>query len=102
MTWNGILIAAEEGTPVTAVHRGRVFADWLRGFGLMTIVDHGSGYMTLYGQTDNLTRRVGDWVESGDVLGQAGRSGGQQTAGVYFEVRHNGRARDPAGWLVRR
>jgi septal ring factor EnvC (AmiA/AmiB activator) len=102
MTWSGILIAADESTPVTAVYQGRVvFADWLRGFGLMTIIDHGSGYMTLYGQTDNLARQAGDWVARGEVLGQAGRSGGQQTAGVYFELRHNGRARDPSSWLIR-
>lgn len=103
MTWNGILVAAEEGTPFRAVHRGEVvFADWLRGFGLMVIVDHGSGYMTLYGQADALSKRVGERVEAGEVLGQAGRSGGQQQAGLYFEVRHNGAARDPAAWLGKR
>lgn len=103
MTWNGVLIAADEGAPFRAVQRGRiVFADWLRGFGLMAIVDHGSGYMTLYGQAEALTRKVGDTVEAGDVLGRAGRSGGQPQAGVYFEIRHNGRARDPAAWLGKR
>lgn len=103
MTWNGILIAAEEGAQFRAVQGGRiVFADWLRGFGLMTIVDHGSGYMTLYGQADALTGKVGDAVEAGEVLGRAGRSGGQKEPGIYFEVRHNGRARDPAAWLSKR
>jgi len=103
MTWNGILVAAEAGTPFRAVQRGRiVFADWLRGFGLMTIIDHGSGYMTLYGQAEALTRKVGDTVEAGDVIGRAGRSGGQKDAGLYFEVRHNGRARDPSAWLGKR
>jgi murein hydrolase activator len=103
MTWQGIVVAAEEGTPFRAVHRGRVvFADWLRGFGLMTIVDHGSGYMTLYGQADALSRQVGDVVDAGDVLGQVGQSGGQKQAALYFEVRHQGRARDPVAWLTRR
>jgi murein hydrolase activator len=103
MTWHGILIAAEEGAQFRAVQRGRiVFADWLRGFGLMIIVDHGSGYLTLYGQAETLAGKVGDTVEAGDVLGRAGRSGGQKEAGVYFEVRHNGRARDPAAWLAKR
>jgi septal ring factor EnvC (AmiA/AmiB activator) len=103
MTWNGILIAAEDGAQFRAVQRGRiVFADWLRGFGLMTIVDHGSGFMTLYGQAEALSRRVGDTVEAGEVLGRAGRSGGQKEPGVYFEIRQNGRARDPAAWLRKR
>jgi septal ring factor EnvC (AmiA/AmiB activator) len=103
LTWNGLLIAAEDGSNFRAVHAGRVvFADWLRGFGLMTIVDHGSGYMTLYGQADALARKVGDRVAAGDVLGRAGRSGGQRETGLYFEVRHNGRARDPVVWLTRR
>jgi septal ring factor EnvC (AmiA/AmiB activator) len=100
LTWDGIFVAADEGTTFRAVHGGQVvFADWLRGFGLMTIVDHGSGYMTLYGQADALARKVGDRVQGGDVLGRAGSSGGQGQSGVYFEVRQNGVARDPAAWL---
>jgi len=79
-----------------------VFADWLRGFGLLTIIDHGSGYMTLYGHADALGKQVGDWVEGGDVIARAGRSGGVTTAGLYFEVRHQGRATDPIGWLAKR
>lgn len=103
LTWHGLLVEADEGTPVKAVFRGRVvFADWLRGFGLLTIVDHGSGYMTLYGHADALTKRVGDWVESGEEIAQAGRSGGRTTTGLYFEVRHDGRAADPIVWLARR
>jgi septal ring factor EnvC (AmiA/AmiB activator) len=103
MTWNGIVVAADDGTSIKAVHRGRVvFADWLRGFGMMTIIDHGSGYMTLYGQADALSKRVGEWVEGGETIGQVGRSGGQKDSGLYFEVRHNGRARDPAAWLAKR
>ncbi len=103
LSWHGIVLAAAEGTPVTAVFRGRVvFADWLRGFGLLTIVDHGSGYMTLYGHADILLKAVGDWVESGELIARAGRSGGQRTSGLYFEVRQKGAARDPIGWLVKR
>ena len=103
LTWHGMVIAASEGTPVKSVFRGRVvFADWLRGFGLLIIIDHGSGYMTLYGHTDVLLKTVGDWVESGEVIAHAGHSGGQTTSGLYFEVRQKGTARDPIGWLVRR
>lgn len=100
LAWHGLMIEADEGTPVTAVFRGRVvFADWLRGFGLLAIVDHGSGYMTLYGHADVLSKRVGDWVEGGEVIARAGRSGGRSGAGLYFEVRHDGRAADPIVWL---
>jgi septal ring factor EnvC (AmiA/AmiB activator) len=100
LSWDGILVAADQGATFRAVHGGQVvFADWLRGFGLMTIVDHGSGYMTLYGQADALARKVGDRVQGGDVLGRAGSSGGQGQTGVYFEVRQKGIARDPAAWL---
>jgi murein hydrolase activator len=103
LAWHGLLVEADEGTPVTAVFRGRVvFADWLRGFGLLTIVDHGSGYMTLYGHADVLTKQVGDWVEGGEVIAQAGRSGGRTGSGLYFEVRQDGRAADPIVWLARR
>ncbi|MFU8817182.1 MAG: murein hydrolase activator EnvC family protein [Pseudomonadales bacterium] len=103
MTWHGLMVEAQEGAAITAVHRGRVvFADWLRGFGLLTIIDHGSGYMTLYGHADVLGKQVGDWVESGEIIARAGRSGGVTTAGLYFEVRHQGRATDPIGWLAKR
>ena len=97
------MVEAEEGAPVQAVFRGRVvFADWLRGFGLLTIVDHGSGYMTLYGHADRLDKSVGDWVEGGEVIARAGRSGGLGTTGLYFEVRHEGQATDPIIWLAGR
>lgn len=103
LTWHGMLIEAEEGTAVKSVFRGRVvFANWLRGFGLLTIVDHGGGYMTLYGHADVLLKTVGDWAESGEVIARAGKSGGQQRSGLYFEVRQKGVARDPIGWLQRR
>ncbi len=103
LTWHGMLIAADEGTAVKAVFRGRVvFANWLRGFGLLTIIDHGGGYMTLYGHADVLLKTVGDWTEGGEVVARAGKSGGQQMSGLYFEVRQKGAARDPIGWLQRR
>lgn len=103
LVWHGLMVAADEGTPVTAVFRGRVvFADWLRGFGLLTIVDHGSGYMTLYGHADALAKKVGDWVESGEIIARAGRSGGVTAPGLYFEVRQNGQATDPIVWLQKR
>ena len=103
LVWHGMVIGVEEGTPINAVFRGRViFADWLRGFGLLTIVDHGSGFMTLYGHADSLTKVVGDWVEAGELIARAGRSGGQTKAGLYFEVRQKGTARDPLGWLAKR
>ena len=103
LAWHGIMVGAEEGTEIRAVFRGRVvFADWLRGFGLLTIVDHGSGYMTLYGHAEQVTKNVGDWVESGEAIARAGRSGGQSRSGLYFEVRQNGEARDPISWLAQR
>ena len=103
LVWHGMVVSAEEGTPVQAVFRGRViFADWLRGFGLLTIIDHGSGFMTLYGHADSLTKVVGDWVEAGELIARAGRSGGQSKSGLYFEIRQKGTARDPLGWLAKR
>lgn len=99
MTWRGVMIGAEEGGEVKAIHRGRVaFADWLRGFGLLIIVDHGDGYMSLYGHNQSLARGVGDWVERGDVIAAVGNSGGQDNAGLYFEIRHNGVPDNPLRW----
>ena len=102
LKWEGMVYRTDASAPVRAVHRGRVvFADWLRGFGLLTILDHGSGYMTLYGYTDDLTKTVGDWVESGEVIAHAGQSGGQPFDGVYFEIRRQGSTLDPRRWLSR-
>ena len=102
LRWHGLDIAAAQGTDVTAVFRGRViFADWLRGFGLLTILDHGSDYMTLYGHTDALYKKVGDWVEPGEVIASAGNSGGKTEPGLYFEVRHKGQPKDPIAWVNR-
>ncbi len=103
LKWQGIFIAADEGAPVQAVFHGRVaFADWLRGFGLLTIIDHGGGQMTLYAHADALYKQVGDQVEAGETIAAAGRSGGQDRSGLYFEVRVRGKTEDPVRWLARR
>ncbi|MCU0766527.1 MAG: peptidoglycan DD-metalloendopeptidase family protein [Gammaproteobacteria bacterium] len=99
---DGVLIGAREGAEVRAVHHGRVaFADWLRGYGLLVIVDHGDGYMSLYGHNDSLLKEPGDWVAPGEVLALAGASGGRDDAAVYFAIRQQGRAVDPVGWCRR-
>jgi septal ring factor EnvC (AmiA/AmiB activator) len=97
---SGILVAAKAGSAVRAVSHGRVvFADWLRGYGLMIIVDHGEGYLSLYGCNETLLKDVGDWVDAGETIATSGASGGQKTPGVYFELRAKGQAVDPKGWL---
>jgi len=98
----GWLIDARVGDEVHAVAPGRVaFADWLKGFGLLLILDHGDGYMSLYAQNESLLRDVGDWVAVGDVLSTAGASGGAAQAGLYLELRHQGRPLDPQPWFAR-
>lgn len=100
-SWNGVLIAASEGAEVTAVHSGRVvFADWLRGFGLLIIIDHGNGYMSLYGHNQTLYKETGDWVASNQVIASVGDSGGRKNAGLYFEIRHNGQPQNPQHWIL--
>jgi len=97
---SGLLVAAKSGTPVRAISHGRIaFADWLRGYGLMIIVDHGDGYLSLYGCNETLLKDVGDWVNAGETIASSGASGGQKTAGLYFELRAKGQAVDPRGWL---
>ncbi|HHJ13408.1 MAG TPA: peptidase M23 [Gammaproteobacteria bacterium] len=97
--WQGVLIAAPEGGEVRAVAQGRVaFADWMRGFGLLLIIDHGDGYMSLYGYNQSLYKEVGEWVDTGEVVATLGASGGQSRSGLYFELRHKGRPVDPAKW----
>lgn len=101
--WNGVLIRAKEGKEVHAIHYGRVvFADWLRGFGLLLIIDHGNGYMSLYGHNQSLYKQTGDWVSSQDVISSVGNSGGQNSAGLYFEIRRNGKPQNPKGWILAR
>lgn len=102
LRWDGVMIGAPEGREVHAVQHGRVaFADWLRGFGLLLIVDHGDGWMTLYGHNQSLFKEVGDWVETGEPLGLVGASGGRETAGVYFGIRHQGKPVNPVEWCQR-
>lgn len=99
----GVLIEARRGTPVRAVSHGRVaFADWMAGYGLLLIVEHGDGYMSLYAHNESVRAEVGDWVASGEVIAQAGNSGGRSESGLYFELRARGRPVDPVGWLARR
>jgi septal ring factor EnvC (AmiA/AmiB activator) len=101
LTWQGVLIEAPEGGQVQAVSQGRVaFADWMRGFGLLLIIDHGDGYMSLYGQNEALYKEVGEWVDSGEVVATLGASGGQAEAGLYFEIRHNGHPVNPLNWCA--
>jgi septal ring factor EnvC (AmiA/AmiB activator) len=101
--WNGVLLEAAAGAAVRAVHHGRVaFADWLQGLGLLVIVDHGDGYLTLYGHNEALLKESGDWVEPGEPIAQVGDTGGQARAGLYFEIRLNGEPIDPNPWIAKR
>ena len=100
MRWQGISLLAEAGSQVSAVHHGRVvFADWLRGSGLLMVIDHGEGYMSLYAHNDSLLREVGDWVSTGTVIATVGNSGGQDEASLYFEIRKDGKPTDPLRWV---
>lgn len=100
LRWQGVTIDSEAGTDVRAIYHGRIaFADWLRNFGLLIIIDHGDGYMSLYGHNQALFKDVGEWVDQGDVIASVGDSGGQASAGLYFEIRHNGTPLNPAAWL---
>ncbi|WP_161599266.1 murein hydrolase activator EnvC family protein [Reinekea blandensis] len=103
LTWQGWLLAADEGEPVRAVHGGRIiFADFFKSNGLLIIIDHGDGVWTLYGRNQALLRDVGSWVEPGDTIAQVGRSGGYNESGLYFEVRLDGEPQNPANWLQNR
>lgn len=96
----GVQIASDAGTDVHSIARGRVvFADWLRGFGLLLIIDHGSGYMSLYGHNSSLYKEVGDGVEGGEVIAAVGNSGGLSLPGLYLELRKNGQPFDPGAWF---
>ena len=103
LRWHGIFIDAAEGESVYAVHYGRVvFSDWLRGFGLLMIISHGEGYMSLYGHNQALFRETGDWVSAGEVIAAVGDSGGQDKTGLYFEIRIDGKPNNPQNWCVTR
>jgi len=97
---SGIVIGAADGAEVHAVSHGRVvFADWMRGFGLLLIVDHGDGYLSLYGYNETLLKDVGDWVNANEAIATSGSTGGQKTPGAYFELRAQGKPVDPRGWF---
>lgn len=101
MRWNGWLIKANKGTSVKTVHEGRVvFSDYLRGFGLMLILDHGDGFMTLYGHNQELLKDTGEWVNPKDEIAKAGNTGGLTESALYFEVRHQGQPKNPKIWLT--
>ena len=101
-SWKGIFIKAGEGSDVHAAGAGEViFADWMRGFGNLIIVDHGGQYLSIYGNNQSLLKRPGDRVKAGDVIATVGNSGGNEHSGLYFELRHRGRAIDPLAWLNR-
>ena len=98
-TWDGVMISATAGSPVKAVHGGRVvFADWLRGAGLLVILDHGDGYLTLYGHNQSLLKNPGDVVQAGEAIATVGSTGGQQTPALYFAIRQQGRPVNPVQW----
>jgi septal ring factor EnvC (AmiA/AmiB activator) len=97
--WDGVLIDASEGTEIRAVTSGKVvFSDWLRGYGLLIIIDHGKGYMTLYAFNQSLYRQVGEWVDPGEVVASVGQSGGRSHSGLYFGIRNKGKPVDPLEW----
>ncbi|MDR2450415.1 MAG: peptidoglycan DD-metalloendopeptidase family protein [Candidatus Accumulibacter sp.] len=99
-TWKGLFIRAPQGAEVRTIAAGRVvFADWLRGFGNLLIVDHGDGYLSVYGYNDALLKETGDEVRGGDSIAIAGNSGGGPESGLYFELRHQGQPIDPSKWL---
>jgi septal ring factor EnvC (AmiA/AmiB activator) len=96
----GVFFRAREGDEVHAVAAGRVvFADWLRGYGNLLILDHGDDYLSIYANNESVLRRVGDGVHAGDAVATVGTSGGNESSGLYFELRHQGRAFDPVPWL---
>jgi septal ring factor EnvC (AmiA/AmiB activator) len=100
LTWKGLLLAARGGEPVRAVAAGRVvYADWLRGFGNLLIIDHGEGYLSLYGHNETLLKRVGDDIGGGEAVATVGNSGGGTDSGLYFELRHQGKPFDPMTWI---
>ena len=100
LKWDGMLIDTDRGTPVRAVYHGRViFADWLPGLGLLTIIDHGDGYLSLYGHNERLYKKVGEPVTAGDAIAAAGDSGGSARPELYFEIRKAGRPVDPRPWF---
>lgn len=102
-SWKGLFVRAAEGTEVKSVAAGQVvFADWLRGFGNLLIIDHGDGFLTVYGNNESLFRQTGDKVKGGEAVASVGNSGGNPESGLYFELRHQGQALDPLKWVTLR
>ncbi|OYY94765.1 MAG: hypothetical protein B7Y41_04115 [Hydrogenophilales bacterium 28-61-23] len=98
--WKGLFIRARQGREVHSVGSGKVaFADWLRGFGNLLIIDHGNGYLSLYSNNESLYKQPGDPVQAGDVVATVGSTGGQDEPGLYFELRHQGKPFDPLAWV---
>ena len=103
LKWNGVVLSAPRGREVRAVYHGRVvFADWLAGLGLLIIVEHGEGYMTLYGYNETILKTTGDWVAPGDAIATVGESGGQPQSALYFELRKGTKPINPRGWFNRK
>ena len=99
--WNGVLVGAERGASVRAIARGRVaYADWLPGLGLLTVIEHSDGYISLYGYNESLAREAGEWVDAGDVLATVGDSGGQPSTALYFEIRRGRTPENPHAWFA--
>jgi len=99
LKWKGVLLGASLGRQVHTIHNGTIlFSDWLKGYGLLTVIDHGDGYMSLYAHNQTLLKSVGDRVETGEPIALVGQSGGQDQAGLYFEIRHQGKAVNPKLW----
>ena len=100
LAWKGLFIATSAGQEVKAIAAGRVvFADWLRGFGNLLIIDHGGGYMSLYGNNESLYKLVGAETLGGETVAAVGNTGGNTDSGLYFEIRHQGKAFDPLAWI---
>ena len=101
LSWKGLFISAKPGRDVKAVAGGRVvYADWLRGFGNLLILDHGDGYMSLYGNNESLLKQVGEQTRAGDTIAATGNSGGNPDSGLYFELRYQGKPFDPIPWVT--
>ena len=100
LKWQGIQISAPRGTKVIAIHHGQVvFSDYLRGHGLLLIIDHGAGYMSLYAHNENLMKELGAWVEAGETVATVGDTGGRRDTALYFELRRNGQPTNPSPWF---
>jgi len=102
LTWDGVMISTKVGAPIRAIHSGRVvYADWLRGMGLLIIVDHGDSYLSLYGHNETINKSIGDWVDAKEVIGAAAKSRSRSQAEVYFGIRYKGKSSNPKKWCQR-